>query len=103
MTKKTDRSPISCVKKKAAEGERTMRAYHVVDEAGEEALAGEVGVVLLQVGSLRARAPSTEESAKQDSKMSLAFFFCQHQREDAPATAITSYGHGKRYCDGANP
>ena len=52
-----------------------MRAYHVVDEAGEEALAGEVGVVLLQVGSLRARAPSTEESAKQDSKMSLAFFF----------------------------
>lgn len=29
--------------------------HHVVDQAGEEALAAEVGVVGLQVGSLRAR------------------------------------------------
>lgn len=34
---------------------RQCSPHHVVDEASEEALAAEVGVVSLQVGSLRAR------------------------------------------------
>lgn len=44
--------------------------HHVIDEAGEEALAGKVGVVSLQVGSLRARhltfsSPRTRERERE--------------------------------------